>query len=134
MFRILYKNLTNSIPRKLLSLIIGYHVWVIVGSYLPTYHWLEVPLCFYNTTPETTWTAPESIRVLLAGQRATLRNLDTTSLAIHIDTRTLASDHNRLMLSDYELLLPPHVHVVDWAPSNIIITKQPSEHTIRTVI
>lgn len=119
-----YKNLTNSIPRKLLSLVIGYHIWIIVSTHVPAYRWLEVPVCFYHTTPETTWEAPESILVQLAGKRTYLCNLDTTSLAIHIDTRTLTSDHNRLILSNYELLLPSHLHVVDWKPSNIIITKQ----------
>ncbi len=119
-----YKNLTNNIPRKVLSLVIGYHIWIIVGTHVPAYRWLEVPVCFYHTTPEATWKAPESILVQLAGKRTSLCNLDTTSLAIHIDTRTLTSDHNRLILSNYELLLPSHLHVVDWKPSNIIITKQ----------
>lgn len=117
-------SIFRNIPRKIIALIIGYHIWLILGSWIPAYRWIEAPLCFYNTAENIQLNAPESVLIAVAGQRTTLANLDTCALAVHIDTHTLVDGNNALILSDHQLLLPPHIHVVDWSPSNVAIHKQ----------
>lgn len=107
-----------------MALVIGYHIWLIISSWVPAYRWVDVPLCFYNTSEHINIDAPESVRIMLAGSRLALANLDIPKLAVHIDTHTLINGKNSLILSDHQLLLPSQLHVVDWSPSNVIIGKQ----------
>lgn len=115
-------TMINNTPRKLLSLLIGYHVWLIIGSWLPTTRWIEVPLCFYNVPSDCTVHAPELVNVALAGDRTALYHLDTTRLAVHIDTQRLASGAQTLNITRESLLLPNTIHVARHTPSNLVIT------------
>lgn len=121
------KNILNNAPRKMLSLLIGYHVWLVISTWLPTYRWIEVPLCFYETPADLQINAPESVRVAVAGNRSDLYHLDTHALAVHIDTHTLTPGRHALKLSHEQLLLPSTIHVSRWSPSNLVITLHKKE-------
>ncbi len=114
-------NALRSAPRKLISLVIGYHVWFIVGAWLPTFRTLEIPLCFYTTPENVQITAPETVQVTLQGSRTDLYHLDTKSLAVHIDTRALTPGSHAITPSHEYLLLPRTMHVTSWSPSNLVI-------------
>jgi hypothetical protein len=121
MYRILLKTIVHNAPRKLISCIIGYHVWLMISSWLPTYRWLEIPLCFYGVSEALRITAPESMRVALYGSRSDLYHLDTNALAVHIDTRNLPQGLHSVTLTHNHLLLPQTIHLAQWSPSNMKI-------------
>jgi hypothetical protein len=92
-----------------------------ISSWLPTYRWLEIPLCFYGSSQEFRIKALESVHVALYGSRSDLYHLDTNALAVHIDTRSLPQGLHPVTLTHHQLLLPQTIHLAQWSPSNMTI-------------
>lgn len=106
---------------KMIALIIGYSFWYITGSSHITATTLSVPLCFYNTPEHTHLQAPESVSVTISGKRSDIRALDQDQLAVHIDAAQLHPGKNVVQLTHRELMLPRHMKLLQYAPSNLVV-------------
>lgn len=120
--------LTN-INLKILSLIFGYLTWSVIGHSHADNAWITVPVCFSGCETPLLVTAPETVRIHLAGKRCTLQDLDTNTAAVHIDTRDLREGEQNIELSDNFVLLPDSVHVIGWAPTHIQIVVKKEQTT-----
>lgn len=100
--------------------ILGYAFWSIASTNYTTQRWYELPLCFYDTG-DTTIESPETIHVAISGRRPDLANLDTSSMAIHIDSHTLTLGNQCITLRDEHLMLPPSLTLTHWSPSNLAV-------------
>jgi hypothetical protein len=118
----LKRTLLSNTLLKVLALILGYTLWSILGETFPTTRWFKVPLCFYNTQPTKSVTAPETLWVQLKGRRSALNTLDSTNLAVHVDAQHLKVGPNGLALTAEHLLLPSPIALQEYTPQNILIT------------
>ena len=116
------KQLLNNAPLKIMASILGYAFWSLASNCYTTQRWIEVPLCFYNTSSNITIKAPETISIALSGSRIAVANLDTSALAVHIDSRAMAPGNHVLNINDEHILLPRTLTLAHWSPSNLIIT------------
>lgn len=112
--------LRSTLFLKAVALILGFLFWnVLSDSFLGSY-WVTMPLAFYNRTSEKI-EAPEKIRVELKGKRSHLKNLDTSSLALHIDVQTLSQGPQTLEITSDLLFLPATISVGESVPCPLII-------------
>jgi len=118
----LIKNLLlKNIPIKITSLFLGYIFWCMLSASHMGSYWLTVPLCFYNIPHDSHIDAPEAIAVNIQGRRTDLWNLDTTTLAAHIDANTLSTGKQSYHPNTNNLLLPETIRLVHYKPSNIVV-------------
>lgn len=125
----LLKNVfLNNVQIKVFSVIFGYLTWSMLGLSHADTAWINIPVCFTSSETALNITAPETVRVRLAGKRSELRLLDTKATAVHIDTRDLREGEQSIELSDRYVFIPDSLHVVGWAPThiNIIVQKHAS--------
>lgn len=118
------KNINNKILDKLIALTIGFFIWTIFCQSSLKNVWLEVPLCFYNTNDNIICKGPESIKINLVAKRENLKNLDQTNLAVHIDAQKLTENKSFFQVSEQDLLLPASIKLVNYTPSNIIVSAE----------
>jgi hypothetical protein len=121
------KNLfLNNVQIKVFSLVFGYLAWSIISHSHADDAWVQIPVCFSNSETAMKITAPEMVRVNLAGKRSDLRSLDTNATAVHIDTRDLRDGEQSIELSEQHVLTPDSIQVVGWAPThiNVIVKKE----------
>lgn len=111
-----------NLPIKVISLILGYTFWAILGSRLYTDHWITIPLSFYNKKKGMVIKAPETVTVALSGTRTDLINLDNAKIAAHIDAVQLKRGTQLIELRADQLLLPNSIHMIHSKPSNIVVT------------
>ncbi|HBY05683.1 TPA: hypothetical protein DEG75_01910 [Candidatus Dependentiae bacterium] len=115
----------------------GTTFWVLVNTFHDATITVEVPICFYNTDT-TTISAPEKVRITLSGRRADLKALNFTQLAAHIDASTLKKSNTSIpsisstpsiptILSEKHLLLPRSIKLVNYYPTNLILSVQHKE-------
>lgn len=120
----------NNINLKVFSLIFGYLTWSFIGHSHSDSAWITVPVCFASCQTNLQVTAPENVRVHLAGKRCDLQKLDTNTTAVHIDTRDLKEGEQRIELSDHHVLIPDSLHVIGWAPTHIhVLVKKEQTNT-----
>ena len=124
--KISIKNaLLNNVQIKTFSLIFGYITWSIISHSHADNAWVTAPVYFSHNETSLLITAPETVKIKLAGKRCDLRLLDTNTTAVHIDTRDLREGEQNIELSDRNLLLPDSIHVAGWAPTHIhVIVKK----------
>lgn len=118
--RPLLHSLRTNLMYKTLSLICGITFWLIWGQTAHTSRSFTVPLTFYNQQ-QLSLQAPESIRVTLAGTRRDLQALDREQLTIPIDCSYLPPGDTIVNLTHQHLLLPDHLKVIYYEPSNIVV-------------
>lgn len=82
---------------------------------------IEVPLSFYNTSPDLQIVAPEMVAVTFGAKKSELRQLDLSNTAIHVDARMLHQGVNRLDISHKNLLLPHTVTLVNYRPVHVSV-------------
>jgi hypothetical protein len=118
----LKKILFSNIILKAQSLIIGYTLWSILSASVPTTIWTEVPLSFYNESDQQTINAPETVKVNLRGNRSDLQTIDSKTLALHINAQALSIGPNSITISSRSLFLPETINVINYIPSNLVVT------------
>ena len=117
------KNLLQTnLSLKLFSLLAGAALWYIVGSSHVSTMQCIVPVCFYGNTDHITLEAPELCTIKLAGKRADLRSLNLNDLALHICVDDLDWGNQLIEPDAQKLLLPSTIKLVQWRPSNLIVT------------
>lgn len=117
------RTLMNNIPLKLFSLLLGYTIWHIISAHQTVTRTVTIPVCFYNTTPESKITAPETLTITLQGKRSALYEPSINDLALHIDAATLNKQKTITPISSSQLFLPENVSLVHYVPSPLIIEK-----------
>lgn len=117
------KNLfQNNRNLKIISLAFGVLFWALFGTGNKTSITLDVPVCFYGSEHTNGIDAPEAVRVTLVGSRSDLCNLDINNLALHINTKHLKQGDNLVTPDAKKLFLPKTIKLVEWIPTNPIIT------------
>jgi len=108
---------------KILSLIIGYSVWVFISDRYTIYQTREVPLCFFNQASEQKITAtPEFFKGKVAGKKSDLALC--THLECHIDARTLNDGQHFLIAQENNLFLPASVKLLYSSPLKVIVSHE----------
>lgn len=127
------KNIVlNNIVLKVVSCIIAFTFWVIISQSHLSSITIDVPLCFYGQLDTVTIDAPEQMQVTLRAPRMLLNTIHSSSLALHIDVRTLHEGKNPIIISTSNLFLPDYIDVLHYSPSNSVITvamKKPESTT-----
>lgn len=111
--------LTQNIIIKILSLMIGYGIWLSLAQLHTSAMQLTIPLCFYGTEKQIQ--APDLITVHLSGKRHHLTTINPSALAIHINADSLHDGQNQLILQNSHLFLPKTINVIHWSPTPITI-------------
>ena len=106
---------------KVMALIIGFLFWNVISKDFSASRWFTIPVCFYNKDKQLI-KAPETIMVELHGKRTHIRALDPSSLAVHINARTLISGPQHIPITRDTLLLPPTIAVHETIPHVIYVT------------
>lgn len=114
----------NNAPLKVISLILGYALWNGFSNQRIVEQEFKVPVCFYGEDAASEIDAPPTMHITLRGKRNNIRKLDTNTLAVHIDSDDLTHGSQEITLDESHLLLPEHIKLVDYVPSNLVITKQ----------
>jgi hypothetical protein len=114
---------TGTIFLKAAALIIGFLFWTIIGDSFQNHVWIKVPIAFYNGGQKKI-AAPATIAVELRGKRNHLRQIDTSTLAVHIDANRLKVGPNHIPLTADLLFLPSTLQVGDSIPTNLLIMVQ----------
>ena len=117
----LKNSLWSNLTLKIVSLALGYQLWLVIGQTSTVKMWLTLPLSFYDVPDTIVLDAPETINVQLIGVREDLRNIDQQTVAIHCNTAAFKKGKQTISLSEQNLLLPNRVKVVNWSPSNIVV-------------
>lgn len=121
-------NISHRIPisknllLKLSSLLLGYALWYALSCNTICTRTLTIPVYCYNQTEQHQTESPESIDVTLRAARSFMRLVDDSSLAAHVDVRTLGKGTNYITLSHKELLLPQEISVSHYTPLLIVDT------------
>ena len=116
----LKNSLTHTIVLKVISLLLGYGLWTIIANGHTATRSFTVPLCFYGEHAALV-TAPSELTVTLQAKRTDLRNIQTSTLGIHIDTHQLHPGKNHIALDNKSLFLPNAIKLVNYRPANIIV-------------
>lgn len=125
--------LISNAPLKVISLILGYTTWYLLGNILTETRWYTIPLSFDNLNTELLITAPKTIQVLLSGKRNFIKNIDTDSLAAHINSAALKTGTQKITISRKQLFVPDSIKLVHYTPANILVhleKKQNNENSI----
>ena len=83
------KLIVNNLAIKIISLVCGYSLWLFLGHSLPVTIPLQLPLAFEEHGEDISIDAPETVTIYVHGSRSAVKNLDRSSLAVHIDTENL---------------------------------------------
>lgn len=99
----------------------GYLVWAMVSqSHVITVAHVA-PVCVYNASEQCKMNVPETVTIMLQGQRSLLYSLDTNEIAVHVDASRLHAGDNHLVVDRATLFLPDGINVVHYSPSNAVI-------------
>lgn len=98
------------------SLICGFFTWHMINQTRPMTIALKVPLCFYETSIDQKIDAPETICITLKGPRNELARIDFSTLALHIDARSIQNEHP-LTLTTAHLFLPEQIKLLHYEPA-----------------
>lgn len=117
----LKKIICSNAPLKIISLILGYSFWYIIGHGSIINIWLTIPLSFYEIPDNITLRAPEMVSINITGKRSDLYSLDKEKLAVHINAHGLSLGYNNVSITTETLLLPDNIKLIDYRPSNILV-------------
>ena len=114
--------LTSSLFLKALSLILGFLFWSILSDSFTGHRWISVPIAFYNVNTEKIACSAETIKVQLKGKRTHLKNLDTCSMALHIDAQSLKTGPQLADITADQFFLPATISIGETMPHAITVT------------
>lgn len=115
--------ISSTIVHGALALSISLGVWSIIGQYQLVSVWTTVPLCFYNQESFAIQ-APEYVHVQLYGKRNQFAYCDVSQLALHIDADFLTEGKQLFIPTARNLLVGEGISVLNYSPSNLIITRK----------
>jgi len=116
------KNLLiSNAPLKVISLILGYTTWYLLGNILTETRWYTIPLSFDNLDTELLITAPKTIQVLLSGKRNFIKDIDTETLAAHINSAALKPGKQKITISHKQLFVPDSIKLIHYIPTKISV-------------
>jgi hypothetical protein len=105
----------NNKTIKVISLILGYSLWSLIGNVYLQSAAHKVPVCFYNVPDNITIEAkPEMILVCLHGKRCDLSYCN--DLAFHIDASALQPGEHKLAPTAEHLFLPDTINLIHYKP------------------
>lgn len=115
---------SNNLILKSSALLISFFIW----SQLTKLHnhtvTVTVPVCFYGEqAADLVCDAPEAITLTLQGKKRDIAQLDSSLLAVHIDSATLHKGINGIVLNHKNLFLPETIAVVHYTPLPLVIKK-----------
>jgi hypothetical protein len=113
--------LTNT-PLVIISLFLGYSFWYIASYDQTVILQMNVPLCFAGTTDHYAIEAAERISISIKGKRSDIYALEKEALAAHINTSSLLPGKHGIIITEQHLFLPKTVALVQYKPSNLIVT------------
>ena len=117
----LKQHIQSNATLKVVSLIIGYGLWNILSASHAHTISIDAPICFYHESKLHSIDAPESIAIQLQGKKNILRNINKTTIALHIDASRLHHGPNPLIVDRSTLFLPETINVLHCNPANTII-------------
>jgi hypothetical protein len=121
MIQFLKESLFSNTILKILSVVIGYGIWSLLGNHRPTQHTFQVPVCFYNVKDGQKIQAPELLTIDVQAARADLDSLQNETLALHIDAEKLEQGKQTIPVNAQQLLLPDSFKVVHYNPAQVVI-------------
>lgn len=124
----LKQMLRDKAPIKVCSFILGYALYFILSQNQPTTKWFNVPICFYGKS-KAQIAAPEFVTVALRAKKIDLQNLNSHTLAAHINSAQLKDGPNAIDLTAADLFLPEFIKLVHYKPSNLTITVTKQSNT-----
>lgn len=116
----LQKTLLNKHSLRMSSVLIGFLLWSVLSNSHYDSRTVTVPLCLYGEQKEgVNAELPETITVTLQGKKSSLRAIDYTTLAAHVDYKEITT-HKHLKITSRHLLLPSLVSITSYCPLNLI--------------
>lgn len=113
------KNIMQAnIVFRVLSLIIGYTLWLILSQNIVITQRFELPVSFYNLPDNIKIEAPETVIANLKSTKSILSNID--NLAFYIDGNNLKFGSNIITLSS-DNLYTPNIKLESYNPAQIKI-------------
>ena len=101
---------------KIIACIIGFTLWSLMSDLHYITKTFVVPVHFYNSENSIIQEAPENVTVRLQGKKSDFRYLNFTTLAAHIDAKTLLQQTNLIHLTAEQLFLPQTIKLVSYKP------------------
>jgi YbbR domain-containing protein len=115
----LQKTLLNKHSLRMSSLLIGFLLWSILSNVHSDSITVTVPLCLYGEQMKYfAGELPETVTVTLKGSKRTLRAIDFSTLAAHVNHAEI-SQHKGINLTNKHFLLPSLVSVACYSPLNL---------------
>lgn len=111
---------SSTIFLKAVSLVIGFLFWSILSQSFTTNRWVTIPVAYYNKGTEKI-EAADTVKVELKGRRSHLKNIDESTLSLHIDAQNLKPGPNTIEVTPENLFLPATIGVGEIIPHNITI-------------
>lgn len=115
----LKNSLRNNLTIKVASLIIGYSIWSFFSQSYTVHEWITLPVGFYNVQNKIVKTAPEFLKIKLAGKRSDLALCK--NIAFHIDAQSLTSQEQLIMPNETSLFLPSSVKLLYCSPLKVSV-------------
>lgn len=109
------------VPNLIVSISMGYLLWILISIYIPITRTLECPLSFYNIPATWHITSPDTIIVRIQARRTDLVTI-AHDMHIHINAETLAIGDNYIDLQPESLFLPISIKLINYTPAHIRVT------------
>lgn len=111
--------LLNRHSLRMSSLLIGFLLWSALSNVQYDHITVTIPLCVYGEQTEViTYKLPETISVTLKAKKNSLRAIDFTTLAAHVDAQEIIM-HKNITVTNKHLLLPDSIAVACYKPLNL---------------
>jgi hypothetical protein len=124
--------LLSNAPLKIISLIIGYSLWSLLGTIYTVSETVQVPIDIYNVSDNTiVHVVPEIIALQISGKRSEIRAC--TPLALHVDARELSLGQHCIVPNEQQLLLPNSVKLLHYNPLKILVTILKKEPALQAI-
>lgn len=121
----------RNVPIKLISGIIAYGLWYILGPMCQTTRLLPVQLYFYNTPEQALLVGPETVTVMLHGPRDQLSTLNQSNIAAHVDASMFHPNKEYILqIDEKKLFLPDDIKLISCCPSPVIVHSHQIESPI----
>lgn len=112
---------------KINACLIGYGLWVLFSQHQIITSKIQVPVCFYKISENSTLIAPDTIDLIVTAPKKALQKFDVYNSAVHIDASNFESGNNHILLQKENLFLPDEINLVNLIPSSIQIQLQRTE-------
>ena len=113
--------ITSNLTLKICSIIIGYCLWTFLSQSHVTDVTFSIPLYVYGSSDYAISEAPENILVCIRAKRSDFYQLDTQSLAVHINADKLPLGTKEILIKDKHLFLPQNISMIHCNPQKIKI-------------